>query len=95
MARFGSVPRCFLRDKRTQFDPEQHLGHFPVGSGHRGVGGKLEELPAPRIECSLNVLRGGSWLDPSRFLTVTLRNPWSPTSRNQANGFRVARSLDW
>lgn len=45
-------------------------------------------------ECKLRVLRGGSWLDPSRFVTVTLRNPWGPENRNHANGFRVARSLD-
>jgi formylglycine-generating enzyme required for sulfatase activity len=45
-------------------------------------------------ECKLHVLRGGSWLDPARFLTVTLRNPWGKSTRNQANGFRVVRSLD-
>jgi formylglycine-generating enzyme required for sulfatase activity len=48
----------------------------------------------PDGECKLRVLRGGSWLDPARFITVTLRNPWSPDSRNNANGFRVARSLN-
>jgi len=45
-------------------------------------------------ECKLRVLRGGSWLDSGSLITVTLRNPWSPNSRNYANGFRVARSLD-
>jgi formylglycine-generating enzyme required for sulfatase activity len=45
-------------------------------------------------ECKLHVLRGGSWLDPSVLITVTLRNPWAPDSRNNANGFRVARSLE-
>jgi sulfatase modifying factor 1 len=45
-------------------------------------------------ECKLRVLRGGSWLDPPGLITVTLRNPWAPDSRNNANGFRVARSLD-
>jgi formylglycine-generating enzyme required for sulfatase activity len=45
-------------------------------------------------ECRLRVLRGGSWLDPSILITVTLRNPWAPDSHNNANGFRVARSLD-
>ena len=45
-------------------------------------------------ECKLRVLRGGSWLDPGVLITVTLRNPWSPHSRNNANGFRLARSLN-
>lgn len=45
-------------------------------------------------ECHDRVLRGGSWLDPSKFVAVHIRNPWPPDDRNYANGFRVARSLD-
>jgi biofilm PGA synthesis N-glycosyltransferase PgaC len=45
-------------------------------------------------ECRLRVLRGGSWLDAPEVTAVTIRNPWSPDSRNYANGFRVARSVE-
>ncbi len=44
--------------------------------------------------CHNRVLRGGSWLDSSRLLTVFIRNPWAPGDRNYANGFRVARTLE-
>jgi formylglycine-generating enzyme required for sulfatase activity len=44
--------------------------------------------------CHNRVLRGGSWLDSSPVLVVFVRNPWAPTDRNYANGFRVARILD-
>ena len=46
-------------------------------------------------ECQDRVLRGGSWLDPGRFVEVHIRNPWPPDDRNYANGFRVARSIDY
>jgi formylglycine-generating enzyme required for sulfatase activity len=42
-------------------------------------------------ECHDRVLRGGSWLDPSKYLEITVRNPWPADEHNYANGFRVAR----
>jgi sulfatase modifying factor 1 len=45
--------------------------------------------------CYNRVLRGGSWLDAGEELIIFLRNPWAPNDHNYANGFRVARSLDW
>jgi len=44
-------------------------------------------------ECRIRILRGGSWLDPSMFLSIPTRNRWPPDDHNNANGFRVARSL--
>jgi len=44
-------------------------------------------------ECRDRVLRGGSWLDPAKYLEITVRNPWPSNEHNYANGFRVAR--DW
>jgi sulfatase modifying factor 1 len=41
--------------------------------------------------CHNRILRGGSWLDPAILMTIFVRNPWAPTDRNYANGFRVAR----
>jgi formylglycine-generating enzyme required for sulfatase activity len=62
---------------------------------HYGYAGAPEDGSVWRGgECKLRVIRGGSWLDPAKFVVVTTRNPWGPGSRNQANGFRVVRSLD-
>jgi len=44
--------------------------------------------------CYNRVVRGGSWLDPGILLAVYVRNPWAPGSHNNANGFRVARTLE-
>jgi sulfatase modifying factor 1 len=44
--------------------------------------------------CHNRILRGGSWLDPAILVTIFVRNPWAPADHNNANGFRVARSLD-
>ncbi len=44
--------------------------------------------------CYNRILRGGSWLDPDILLTIFIRNPWAPDDRNNANGFRVARTLE-
>ena len=44
-------------------------------------------------DCSLRVLRGGSWISLPRFLRSAFRN-WDTTSnRVNSNGFRVARTL--
>jgi formylglycine-generating enzyme required for sulfatase activity len=53
-----------------------------------------DETPWTSGACQDRILRGGSWLDPSKFLALETRNPWPPDDRNNANGFRVARSLD-
>jgi formylglycine-generating enzyme required for sulfatase activity len=44
-------------------------------------------------DCRDRVLRGGSWLDPPRFLRLAERNPWPQDHTDYANGFRIARSL--
>jgi formylglycine-generating enzyme len=44
--------------------------------------------------CYNRVLRGGSWIDPPRFLRLAERNPWSPDHTDYANGFRVVRVLE-
>jgi sulfatase modifying factor 1 len=44
--------------------------------------------------CHNRILRGGSWLDPSRLVMPFERNPWAPKDHNYANGFRVARTLE-
>ncbi len=43
--------------------------------------------------CSLRVLRGGSWYDHSRALRAANRNRNDAGNRNNNNGFRVARTL--
>ena len=45
--------------------------------------------------CYNRIVRGGSWLDPSWLVPPFVRNPWAPDDHNNANGFRVARSLDY
>ena len=44
--------------------------------------------------CYNRTVRGGSWLDPGWLLTPFVRNPWAPDDHNNANGFRVARTLE-
>ena len=45
--------------------------------------------------CSLRVLRGGSWGDDPQNLTTTVRDGSHPTYyRFSASGFRVARDLE-
>lgn len=43
-----------------------------------------------RAKCSLNVLRGGSWMSPPEDLTVSSRNFYDPAVRYPGNGMRVA-----
>jgi len=44
--------------------------------------------------CYNHPLRGGSWLDPGFLVTIFVRNPWASDDHNNANGFRVARTLN-
>jgi formylglycine-generating enzyme required for sulfatase activity len=44
-------------------------------------------------DCRLHTLRGGSFDDPASTISLVPRNPFLPSVRNYANGFRVARSL--
>ena len=46
-----------------------------------------------RGQCSLRVLRGGSWLSGPRFLRSAYRFRYSTGNRNNDYGFRVARTL--
>lgn len=39
------------------------------------------------------VVRGGAWFNPPRNLRSALRNPYSPQTRDQLTGLRVARAL--
>lgn len=45
-------------------------------------------------DCDLRVVRGGSWVNWSRFLRPAYRFRYSTTSRYEFVGLRVARSLD-
>jgi formylglycine-generating enzyme required for sulfatase activity len=77
------------------YDMSGNVWQWTEDCMHYGyVGAAQDGSVWPGGECKLHVLRGGSWLDPSILIAVTLRNPWTPDSRNQANGFRIARSLD-
>jgi formylglycine-generating enzyme required for sulfatase activity len=44
-------------------------------------------------DCSLRVVRGGSWIDDPQFLRSTNRDRIPTTDRNINIGFRVARTL--
>src|SRR5262249_31064058 len=44
-------------------------------------------------DCSLRVMRGGSWNDPAQNLRSAVRDIGSASGWNQYVGFRVARSL--
>jgi formylglycine-generating enzyme required for sulfatase activity len=58
------------------------------------VGAPTDGSASTSSPCHSHVLRGGSWLDPSKFVRVAIRNPWPADDHNNANGFRVVRALD-
>ena len=43
--------------------------------------------------CEAHVLRGGSWMNSSEYITSTIRSSNIPTTRTSFNGFRVARDI--
>ena len=45
-------------------------------------------------DCTQRVVRGGSWLNPVRYLDATLRNQVGNSYRDSTVGFRVARELE-
>ena len=64
-----------------------------VWDGYGLYSEEQDENPKESTDSSLRVHRGGSWwLDP-RYARVALRSGDGPSRRNDALGFRVARSL--
>ncbi len=45
--------------------------------------------------CLKSVLRGGSWRNDKEYVTSTSRLGYDTASRNYANGFRVARDINY
>lgn len=80
------------------YDALGNIWQFTQDCTHYGFAGAPTDGSAWMTDtnraCYNRTVRGGSWIDPDFFLTIFVRNPWAPDDHNNANGFRVARTLD-
>jgi formylglycine-generating enzyme required for sulfatase activity len=58
------------------------------------VGAPTDGLPWTISDCSVSVVRGGSWIDDRRSLRSANRNPQSTGNRSSNVGFRLGRTLN-